>query len=404
MTAKWLSVVGIGEDGIDGLAAAARSLIDGAGVLVGGERHLAMIAEDGRERLTWPWPLTDLIPQLRDRRAKGVCVLATGDPMFYGVGVTLARFIPAAEMTIVPSASAFALACARMGWSHADLDTLTLHGRPVALIQSYLQPGARLLALSDGADTPAAIAGILRGRGYGRSRMTVLEHMGGAAERTVSGTAADWHAGDIAAFNTVAIECVADGDAALLPRVPGLPDDAFVHDGQLTKREVRAATLAALAPVPGQRLWDVGAGCGSIAIEWMRAYPTCAAIAIERNADRARLIADNATALGTPKLVIVGEEAPAVLATLEAPEAVFIGGGATAEGVFAACWGALPPGGRLVANAVTVEGERALFAWCAEVGGTLTRIAVSRAEPVGGKTGWRPLMTVTQFAATRIGS
>ena len=400
MTERWLSIVGVGEDGLDGLAPAARALIDGADVLVGGKRHLAMVADDDREKLTWPRPpLTDLIPDLQKRSDRRVCVMATGDPMHYGVGVTLARFIPADEMIIVPSPSAFALACARLGWSRAEVATLTLHGRPVALVESFLQPGARLLILSNGAETPGEIAELLVKRGYGESRMTVLEHMGGAKERVLSGLAENWNTDDVASFNTLAVDCVAGAGAVLLPRVPGLPDDAFNHDGQITKREVRAATLAALAPAPGQLLWDVGAGCGSVAIEWMRAAPNNAAIAVERDEARARLIAENALALGTPRLEIVTGVAPAALAGLAAPDAVFIGGGAASDGVIAACWDALSAGGRLVANAVTVEGEQALFQWREATGGALSRIAVSRAEPVGAFSGWRALMPVTQLAA-----
>ena len=402
MTRRWLSVVGIGEDGLAGLSPAARALIDHADVLVGGARHLDLAPVDGRERLTWPrGALTDLIPQLKERSDRGVCVLATGDPMFYGVGVTLSRFISAEEMTVVPAPSAFALACARLGWPTAEAEALTLHGRPPALVHSFIQPGARLLILSDGAETPGTVAAILRERGYGDSRLTVLEHMGGARERAVNGFARDWAMSDVAPFNTLAVECVAGAGAMLLPRVPGLPDEAYRNDGQLTKREVRTATLAALAPVPGQILWDVGAGAGSVAIEWMRTHPTCAAIAVERDPDRARTIFDNATALGTPRLDVISGEAPAALDGLATPHAVFVGGGATTEGLIEACWRALPASGRLVANAITVEGESALYHWREETGGALVRIAVSRAEPVGGFAGWRALAPVTQLAAVK---
>lgn len=402
MTRRWLSVVGIGEDGLDGLAPAARALVDHADVLVGGARHLDMAPADGREQLTWPrGALTDLIPQLKERSDRAVCVLATGDPMFYGIGVTLARFIAADEMIVVPAPSAFALACARLGWAMAGVETLTLHGRPTALVQSFIQPGARLLILSDGAETPGAVAAILRERGYDDSRLTVLEHMGGKRERMVAGFARDWTVSDIAPFNTLAIECVAGVDAVLLPRIPGLPDEAYRSDGQLTKREVRAATLAALGPVPGQHLWDVGAGAGSVAIEWMRVHPTCTAVAVERDADRARTISDNATALGTPRLDVISGAAPAALDGLATPDAVFVGGGVTTPGLVETCWRALSAGGRLVANAITVEGERALYHWHEQIGGALVRIAVSRAEPVGGFAGWRALAPVTQLAAVK---
>jgi len=325
-------------------------------------------------------------------------VLATGDPMHFGIGVALARRVPAAEMTIIPAPSAFSLACARLGWPLPEVATLTLHGRPRDLLNFYLQPGARLLVLSENAATPAAVAALLSAHGYGGSRLTVLEHMGGSKERIRSLAADHWQANDVADLNTLAIECIADPGARLLPRVPGLPDSAFHHDGQLTKREIRAVTLASLAPIPGQLLWDVGAGCGSVGIEWMRSDPSCRAVALERDEARRRLIADNAAALGVPKLEIVAGTAPEALHALAAPEAIFVGGGASHGGMIETCWAALKPGGRLVANAVTVEGEASLAAWRARFGGELTRIAVVRAEPVGPYGGWRPMMPVTQLA------
>lgn len=401
MTSPWLSVVGIGEDGLGGLAPPARALIEAAEVLVGGARHLAMIPDDSRERIAWPKPLDAAIPEIEARRGKRVCVLATGDPVCYGVARKLLRRIAIEEMVILPAPSAFSLACARLGWSLPDVEALTLHARAVDNLHPFLLPGVRLLALSRDGETPGQVARLLTARGYGQSRMTVLARMGGAHEARFEGTAECWDVQDIPDLNCVAIDCIANSDAALLPRIPGLPDEAFRHDGQLTKREVRAATLAALAPVPDQRLWDVGAGCGSIAIEWMRAERGTSAIAIEQRPERTALIAENATALGTTALDIRQGEAPAALADLPAPDAVFIGGGLGVEGVFEACWSALKPGGRLVANAVTLEGEQALFAWHQAQGGALTRIAVSRAEPVGRFTGWRPLMPVTQYAVTK---
>lgn len=401
MIGRWLSVVGIGEDGLDGVSPRGRMLIDGAETLVGGDRHLAMIPDDGRARLTWPTPLTDLMPQIAEKCGTPVCVLATGDPMFFGIGVTLAKHFAADEMDVVPSLSAFSLAASRLGWPLADVEQLTLHGRPASLMVPFVQPDARLMILSDGAGTPAQIATILAERGYGDSRIYVLEHMGGPLERGVEGTAAAWNHTDIAPFNTVGVECVAGPDAVILPRVPGLPDDAFISDGNITKREVRAATLAALAPLPGQHLWDVGAGCGAIAIEWMRSHPSCRATAVESRADRIGLIARNAIALGVPRLGMIEGEATSVLTGLEAPDAIFIGGGASTPGLLDLCWDALPARGRLVANAVTLEGEGALAAFRVDHGGDLVRIAVSRAEPVGPFTGWKPLMTVTQLTAVK---
>lgn len=398
---RWLTVVGIGDDGLDGLAPATRALIEGAEAYIGGERHLAMLPDDGREKLVWPSPLLAVIDQIAARRGRRLCVLATGDPMCYGIGVTLARRIPLDEMTIIPAPSAFSLACARLGWPLAEVDMLTLHGRPVDLVQPLIQPGARLMALSDSGGTPAAVAHLLLARGYGDSPVTVLEHMGGPQERVVTAPAAEWIGRRAADFNTIAVECIAGPDAEHLPRVAGLPDHAFVHDGQMTKREIRAATLAALGPTAGARLWDVGAGCGSVAVEWMRAARGASAVAVERNPARCAMIAQNALALGVPGLHIVEGILPGALDGLDRPDAVFIGGGITVAGVAEACWAALGPRGRLVANAVTVGGEARLAALQADLGGALTRIAVSRAEPVGPHLGWKPTMAVTQWQAVR---
>jgi precorrin-6Y C5,15-methyltransferase (decarboxylating) len=399
--APWLSIVGIGEDGLDGLTAPARALVDDAEVFVGGKRHLEMLPADDRKRLAWPSPLSALLDEIESLRGTRVCVLASGDPLWYGVGISLLKRIRRSEIAILPGRSAFTLSAARIGWPLAEVDCLTLHGRPLSLLHPFIQPNAKLLILSEDATTPAAVAALLCARGYGDSRMTVLEHLDGAKERRLDGTAADWSAKDVADLNTLAVDCIAGAQAPLLPRTPGLPDDAFRHDGQMTKREVRAATLAALAPVAGQLLWDVGAGCGSIAVEWMRAAPRAQAVAIERKAERRAMIAENAESLGTPLLKIVAGEAPAALAGLDAPDAVFVGGGASNAGLIDACWQALKPGGRLVANAVTLEGEAALLAWQKDHGGSLTRFAISRAEPVGPFQGWRPMMPVTQYMSIK---
>jgi precorrin-6Y C5,15-methyltransferase (decarboxylating) len=396
----WLSIVGIGDGGLDDLSARARALVDGAEVLIGGERHLAMIPDDGRERLAWPTPLSALFDDMRARRGQRVCVLATGDPMHYGVGTTLLRHFPVEETIVVPSPSAFSLAAARMGWSLPDCECLTLHGRPMADLQRFIQPGARLLILSQNGRTPGQVASALVNRGFGPSPMVVLDHMGGAEEARREGSAADWH-GEIADLNTIAVDCVAGPDARPLSIVPGLPDDVFEHDGQITKREVRAVTLSALAPLPGQLLWDVGAGCGSVAVEWMRSHMSCRAIAVESKPARGRLIQWNAGALGVARLEMVGGEAPQALDSLAAPDAVFIGGGVTADGVLEACWHALKPGGRLVANVVTLEGERVLGQWREQHGGELLRIAVERAAPMGGFTGWQPQRAVVQYVGVK---
>jgi len=402
MTEKWLSIVGIGEDGLQGLSAIARSLVDQAKVIVGGDRHLEMLpTDDQREKLVWISPISASVDEIIQRRGESICILASGDPMCYGIGVTLMRRIPVSEMTIIPAPSAFSLACARVGWSLTEVEILSLNGRPSSLLQSYIYPKARLLILSEGKDTPAIVAEILTNRGYGGSKVTVLERMGGTHERIVEGTAASWSKTEVAVLNAIAVYCIADAGVIPLPRLPGLPDNAYHHDGQLTKREVRAITLAALAPTPGELLWDVGAGCGSISIEWMRSNARCRAIAIEQNSSRLLYIADNAATLGTPNLQIVEGKAPNALKDLPAPDAIFIGGGVTATGLFDVCWEALRPGGRLVANVVTVEGEQTLFQWHKRVGGDLTRIAIQRAEPIGKFLGWRAMAGVTQWVVVK---
>ena len=398
MNQKWLAVVGVGEDGLSGLSPIARSLVDRAAVLVGGDRHLAMLsAGDRREQFVWTSPIGDSIDEILRRRGQSVCVLASGDPMCYGIGVTLTRRIPIAEMTIIPASSTFSLACARLGWSLSDVEILSLCSRPPSLLQAYLYPRAKLLILSEGKHTPATVAEILTQRGFGNnSPMTVLERLGGPHERHVAGTASGWTATELADLNAIAVECVANPDTITLPRIPGLPDSAYHHDGQLTKREVRAVTLSALSPTPGELLWDVGAGCGSIGIEWMRSHPRCRAIAIEKS--RMQYIADNAVALGTPNLQIVEGTAPTALKDLPQPHAIFIGGGATTEGMFETCWTALRSGGRLVTNVVTIEGEQKLFDWQQQVGGELTRIGIQRAEAIGRFLGWKAMVPVTQWS------
>ena len=397
MIKKWLSIIGIGEDGLSGVTPSARAIIDNAEFLIGGERHLAMVPDNGGERRAWPSPIRTLIPEIKNLRGRRVCVLATGDPMHFGVGTTLLRGIPIEEVIIIPGRSAFTMATARLGWSRHEVDCLTLHGRPLELLKAYLQPGARLLVLTDNGDAASKIASLLSEGGFGESKMTVLERMEATEENRVCGTAQTWNASQTNNFNTVAIECVADTEGSHFTRVPGLPDEAFATDGQLTKREVRSVTLSALAPSPGDMLWDIGSGCGSIAIEWMRQHPRNLAVAVERDPSRVQLIATNAAALGTPLLKTVIGDAAEVLADLPVPNAIFVGGGIGTHGMLEQCWTALAPGGRLVANVVTTQGEQTLFKWHEKCGGDLRRLSVERAGQVGQLTGWRPAMTVTQY-------
>ena len=398
----WLSIVGIGEEGVAGLAPAARAALDEAEVLVGGARHLAMVPADGRERLEWPRPFSALAGELHARRGRRVCVLATGDPFCYGVGTVIARHFPLDELRVHPAPSAFSLACARLGWSLPEVETLSLHGRPLAALRAAMRPGARILVLSHDASTPAQVAQLLSDAGYGASRIVVLERMGAAAERIREAPAASLSLEDVHDFNTVAVECVAGPEVPLRSRVPGLPDDAFVHDGQLTRRVPRAAALAALSPFPGQLLWDVGAGCGSIAIEWMRAAPGARAVAVECLPERVALIERNAQGLGTPDLRVVAGEAPGALAGLDAPpDAIFLGGGISAPGLIEECWSALPAGGRLVAHAVSLEGESVLIGAHATFGGELSRIAVSHATPIGRYRAFRSGYPVTALSVRK---
>jgi precorrin-6B C5,15-methyltransferase / cobalt-precorrin-6B C5,C15-methyltransferase len=398
----WLAVVGIGEDGLAGLAPAAGALVETAEVLVGGARHLDMVSDTGAERIMWERPLDLTIDAIAARRGRRVTVLASGDPMWYGIGVSLTRRFALQEMTIVPQPSAFSLAAARLGWPLADCAAVTLHGRPLDMLRLQLAPRRRVLALSENGGTPQEVAELLTGLGWGPSHVTALAHLGGPRETVFEAEAQDWGARRVPDLNTIAIECRPGHGARVLPRLAGLPDDAFEHDGQLTKREVRAATLAALAPVPGETLWDIGAGCGSVAIEWLRAGNGHAAIAIERDPGRVAMIARNAASLGVPGLPIVRGTAPEALEGLPRPDAIFIGGGIGAPGLLTTAWASLPPGGRLVANVVTAEGEAKLLEWRARHGGALTRISVSRAEPVGPHHLWRSLAPVTQLAAVKV--
>jgi precorrin-6Y C5,15-methyltransferase (decarboxylating) len=396
--APWLTIVGIGEDGRAGLSPAAAAALDGARLVYGGRRHLALAAPLAAETRVWPSPMADAYPGLLARRGTPTCILATGDPFHYGIGAEIARLVPAAEMRVFSQPSAFSLACARLGWPLAETGCLTLHGRALPRLIPHLQPGARLLVLTWDETTPAAVAALLAERGLGASRLTVLEAMGGPRERRRSATAAGFDLVGIDPLNTLGIEVVGAAAAQVVTVSPGLDDAWFEHDGQLTKADIRAVTLAALRPRASQTLWDIGAGAGSISIEWMLRHPSLRAIAVEGNPARAARIARNAARLGVPDLRVVEGPAPAALAGLPAPDTVFIGGGVTAPGVLDAAVAALPPGGRLVANVVTLEGEAVLLAAFAQQGGSLKRLTVAHADPVGHLHGWRGAMPVTQWA------
>ncbi len=401
MIAPWLTLVGIGEDGRAGLSAAALRALSEAELVVGGRRHLDLAAPIAGEALAWPSPIHDAFPAITARRGRKVVVLASGDPFHYGVGVQLAVLVPPAEMRVIPQPSAFSLACARLGWAQQDCALVSLHGRALERIVPHLQPGARILALSWDGTTPEKLAALLTGRGMGRSALTVIEAMGGPRERVRKACADSFDLTDIDPLNLVAIEVVADRDARVLPPASGLDDGWFESDGQITKAEVRAVTLAALSPRAGELLWDVGAGSGSISVEWCLRHPANRAIAIESHAERAARVGRNAAQFGALAVTLVEGRAPEALAGLEPPHAVFIGGGISDPAVFDACWQALRPGGRLVANVVTLEGEARLAALFAEYGGAMRRIGIERLDAVGSKHGWRPAMAVTQWRVVK---
>lgn len=399
LSRPWLSIVGIGEDGPAGLGIEAQRLISEAEFVFGGKRHLGLAASliKGEQR-SWPTPFDAAMSELAALKGSKVCVLASGDPFLHGVGATITRRIPAAEIFVIPAPSAFSLAAARLGWPLATIETVSLHGKPVELIRPLLHPGRRVLALTSDGDGPAEVARLLTESGFGGSQLTVLEALGGGDERIRSARADRFALDGVAALNVLAIEVAAGPGARVLPLTAGLPNTLFEHDGQLTKREVRALTLSALAPRRGELLWDIGAGAGSIGIEWMLADPSLAAIAIEADPERAARIVRNAAALGVPGLKVVEGAAPAALGELPDPDAIFIGGGGSDPGVLEAAIDALRPGGRLVANAVTLEMEALLIARHVALSGELTRIAVSRAAPVGTMQGWKPAMPVTQWS------
>ncbi len=395
---RWLSIVGIGEDGVEGLSSVARKLIGSAELVVGGTRHLELASGLIRgKRLVWPNPMTDAFAEIKRYRGRSVAVLASGDPFHFGVGKQIADFVPAEEFVCLPQPSAFSLAAARMGWPLQDVALMTLHGRPLQGIIRHLQPGARILALSWDSATPGKLAELLIAHRMGQSRISVLEAMGGERERVRHATASNFDIGEIHTLNTIAIEVTAEPDAAIITIAPGLDDALFEHDGQLTKREIRAVTLSSLQPLHGQLLWDIGLGAGSVAIEWLLQHPSLRAIGVEEREGRAGRAARNAAALGVPELEIVQGRAPEALKGLARPDAVFVGGGMLDDGVFEAAWSALKPGGRLVANAVSLETEARLAGYFGQFGGELIRLQVARADRVGTMTGWRPAMPVTQW-------
>jgi precorrin-6Y C5,15-methyltransferase (decarboxylating) len=413
-----ITVVGIGADGWAGLPPRTRELVLGAAVVLGGKRHLALLPDvPGQRRTPWPSPLRAGLPALLaslsgapgggtlgDRALGGgaVVAIASGDPLVSGIGTALIELLGRDVVTVVPAVSSVALARAELGWPAESCAVVSVTGGDPSLVLRELAPGRRVLVLSADERTPGQVARLLAGAGYGASAMTVLGDLGSEQASRRSGTAQTWpETADpepLPRLNIIALDLAGPRAGGW---VAGLPDDAFEHDGQLTKRDLRASALARLAPAPGEHLWDVGAGAGSVGIEWMRAHPGCAATAVESVPERAARIARNAVKLGVPGLQVVTGPAPEALAGLPAPDAVFVGGGATSEGVLRTCLDALRPGGRLVVHGVTLQTERVLADAYLRHGGELTRVTVETAAPLGAFTGWTPARTVVQWAVTR---
>ncbi|MCW2759581.1 MAG: cbiT [Nocardioidaceae bacterium] len=392
-----LTVVGIGADGWASVPSFLQETVVRADVLLGAPRTLALLQPvEGRLDVPWPSPLREGLRALLEQHAgRRVVALATGDPLVSGIGSTLIALLGSDRVVVHPGVSSVALSRARMGWSAESSVVVSLVGRDPHAVLRELAPERRIVALSSDETTPAELARLLVEAGHGASRMTVLGDLGAASESRTDGTAATWQV-DSPRLNVVAIEVDGPGTSW----APGLPDDAYENDGQLTKRDLRASALARLAPMPGQLLWDVGAGAGSVGIEWMRAHPTCRTVAVESDAERAARIGRNAASLGVPSLTVVTGAAPEALEGLEAPDAIFVGGGATRPRVMHTCLAALRPGGRLVVHGVTLETESLLAKLHEHHGGELTRISVETAAPIGTFTGWTPARAVTQWALT----
>ena len=390
-----MHVVGIGEDGVAGLAEPARNALARAEVVIGGDRHHSLAPHATGERRTWPSPFDAMIDEIRSLRGRRPVILVTGDPLWYSVGARLLRAFGRNEIAFHPQLSAFQWAACRMGWSLADCETLTVHGRAPSQILPYLAPRVRLLLLTQDASTPSTVAQMLSSRGFGRSTMAALAALGGAREERFEGRADTWGQ-DVPDFHTLAVECVADADAQWFARGGGLPDEAFEHDGQITKRDLRASALAKLRPFRGATLWDLGCGCGSVSIEWVRAAPEARAIAVDRSSSRLAFARANADALGAPRLALIEGHLPDALPDEGEPDAVFIGGGASVE-LLERARKRLRIGGTLVAHGVTLETESLLAATHGKDGGELVRIQVAHTEPIGPFRGWRPAMPVTQY-------
>ncbi|RAP42141.1 cobalamin biosynthesis bifunctional protein CbiET [Rhodovulum viride] len=394
----WLTIVGLGEDGPDGLPPASRAALEEAEIVMGPARHLALLPDLAAEKVDWPVPFADGLPILQGLRGRRVAVLASGDPFWFGAGSVIARTFAPEDWCALPGPSVFSLAAARLGWPLEATHCAGLHAAPFARLRPLLAPGfTAIVTLRDGAAV-AEFAAFLTEAGFGDSRLHVLEALGGPRERIRETTARAMDLEGIAHPVAVALETAGDGPA--IPAASGWPDGFFDNDGQITKRPVRALTLSALAPLPGEHLWDIGGGSGSISIEWLARHPRMQATAIETDPVRAERIAANAAALGVERLRVVTGRAPEALEGLAAPDAVFVGGGLSQE-LLETLWARLPPGTRIVANAVTLESEALLALWQAAHGGELLRIELAEARPLGRRRGWRAAFPVVQWTVRR---
>jgi len=394
-----LHVIGVGDDGLTSLSPEARAALETAEVVIGSKRLFARLPDLKGEKVVWPSPLSGVAEVIRAHAGKRIAVIATGDPLWYSIGSLIAKSVAAADLRFHPQLSSFQLAASRMHWALQEVACETIHGRPVERISPLLGDGQHLLLLGKNAGSPKEVAAFLRDNGFGASDISVLAHLGGGEESRIDGSAENWDR-EVPAFHVVAVTCRASGAPQPCGRVPGLANGQYEHDGQITKREVRAVTLAMLRPMPGELLWDIGCGAGSIAIEWVRGAPGARAVGIDRDGGRLALARENAKRLGGFGIDWIEGEAADILSCEEDPHAVFFGGGLDQD-LIEQAWARLRPHGRMVCNAVTQESELVLAACHEQFGGEMRRIAVQTLDAVGRRHAWRPLMPVTQWSCVK---
>ncbi len=396
--APWLTLLGWGEGGTQALTTASRAALESAEVVFGARRHLRLLPPLNAEVVEWPVPFADGIPELLNQRGRRVVMLVSNDPFWFGAGSTLAQHLSADEWLALPAPSTFSLAAGRLGWPLERCICLGLHAKPLTRIRPYLHAGRRLLILVRDGEAVAELASLVNRFGFGVSQLTVLEALGGDNERIRHCRVDASLPQDIDHPVAVGLEVAGSGPA--LPLTPGLPDRFFEHDGQITKQAIRAITLAALAPMPGERLWDIGTGSGSVAIEWLLAHPDNQAVGFEQNAERAARARSNADNLGVDWLEVKEGSAPEVLNDTPLPDAVFIGGGLS-QALLDDLWQRLPEGVRIVANAVTLESEGLLAHWHHKKGGELLRLELANAAPIGTRRGWKASYPIVQWRGVR---